>query len=195
MLHTPVDPYRRSYTTSRCSSTSKSIPLTSSSSSLPTYFSSSSPFDRYPPPPLCSLDVSNRLSRFLAYYLTSYLPRTLFIHHFSRSAITTTCATPFKVVSTPDSSPSATPPSSKQFFWIRAPALLPTTIDPRESIPALPALFDSFESPVIELAGDVWHFEKIGPELDQSFWHLHLAGEETFAIKVVFDQAYGGLGS
>ena len=42
--------------------------------------------------------------------------------------------------------------------------------------------------------GDFWQFEKLGPELDQSFWHLRLKGHEDIVVKVVFDQAYGVVG-
>jgi len=42
--------------------------------------------------------------------------------------------------------------------------------------------------------GDFWQFEKLGPELDQSFWHLRLKEREDIVVKVVFDQAYGVVG-
>ena len=42
--------------------------------------------------------------------------------------------------------------------------------------------------------GDLWQFEKLGPELDQSFWHLSLRERDDIVVKVVFDQAYGMVG-
>ncbi|GAA5975148.1 hypothetical protein JCM5350_000158 [Sporobolomyces pararoseus] len=59
----------------------------------------------------------------------------------------------------------------------------------RDPLPALPALFAS-STTSINLGGDTWIYEKLSPELDQSFWHLYLKEHEDVVIKVVFDQAF-----
>ncbi|GAA5846725.1 hypothetical protein JCM5353_006670, partial [Sporobolomyces roseus] len=65
----------------------------------------------------------------------------------------------------------------------------------KQTIPALPSLFGkTAKQDLIDLDGDLWQFEKLGPELDQSFWHLRLKERGDIVVKVVFDQAYGMVG-
>ncbi|GAA6010021.1 hypothetical protein JCM11491_005833 [Sporobolomyces phaffii] len=171
---------------------------------------------------LDSLDLSSRLHRFLTHFLTRVLPRTRFEPYFPRAtAVDIGRSVPYEIVSTPDPSPTfarfrdprATPPSATS-YWVRAPALLPLEglSGPHDRdggkdapFPALPALFGELvaaaatmttttSSRTIHLGCEVWEFEKLGPESDQSFWHLRLEGRDGLLIKVAFDQAFGRVG-
>ncbi|GAA5880485.1 hypothetical protein JCM1840_003552 [Sporobolomyces johnsonii] len=147
---------------------------------------------------LNAIHLPHRISAFVAAW------RTHFISPSSELALLYPPSTPyaltsadFEVVSSPD---PLSPSAANSPTWVRVPALSPTLDGLPASararigpLPALPAMGSSDHGRSIVVHNARWEFEKLGPELDTSFWDV-VFSDSGIGLKVTFDQAFRAVG-